>query len=80
MSWNDVLTMLPELYLTGAICVLLLFDAFAGTRYRGAMHWLSMLALLVTALLVVSAQRAIPATAFSGMYVDDTLAQILKLF
>ena len=80
MSWNDVLTMLPELYLTGAICVLLLFDAFAGTRYRGAMHWLSMLALLVTALLVVSAQRTIPATAFSGMYVDDTLAQILKLF
>ena len=80
MSWNDVLTMLPEVYLTGAICVLLLFDAFAGSRYRGAMHALSMLVLLITALLVLSAQAAGPATAFSGMYISDTLAEILKLF
>ncbi len=80
MSWNDLINVLPELYLTGSICVLLLFDAFAGARYRNAMHWLSMLVLIVTALLVVAAQRVGPATAFSGMYINDALAGLLKLF
>ncbi|EQD68602.1 NADH dehydrogenase subunit N [mine drainage metagenome] len=66
MSWNDVVTLLPELYLTGAICVLLLLDAFSGARHRGAVHWLSMLVLVVTALLVVAghhATRSRPSTA-----------------
>lgn len=80
MSWNDIVTLLPELYLTGGICVLLMLDAFSGTRYRGAVHWLSMLVLVVTALLVVSGRHAGPVTAFNGMYIDDTLAVILKLF
>jgi NADH-quinone oxidoreductase subunit N len=28
LSWNDILVLLPELYLVAAVCLLLLLDAF----------------------------------------------------
>jgi len=76
---NDILTLLPEAYLTGAICVLLLLDAFISERQRAAVHWLALLVLGVTALLVVSGQLQGTASAFGGMYLRDPLAEILKL-
>jgi NADH-quinone oxidoreductase subunit N len=76
---NDILTLLPEAYLTGAICVLLLLDAFISERQRAAVHWLTLLVLGVTALLVISGQMQGTASAFGGMYLRDPLAEILKL-
>ena len=45
-------TMLPELFLLGATCAILLVDLFLKPTQRGVTHWLSVLALVVTACLL----------------------------
>lgn len=80
MNFNDILTLLPELYLVAAVCVLLLLDAFLKPEQRNITHWLAILITLVTAWLVVDGQPAQTVTAFHGMFVRDHVAEILKLF
>ncbi|MCE5233462.1 MAG: NADH-quinone oxidoreductase subunit NuoN [Mizugakiibacter sp.] len=80
LSLNDILTLLPELYLTGAVCMLLLIDVFLKQDQRWVTHWLAILVLAVTGWLVVSGQPATPATAFGGMFVRDGVAEVLKVF
>ncbi|QDE40139.1 NADH-quinone oxidoreductase subunit NuoN [Luteibacter pinisoli] len=77
---NDILILLPEVYLTVAACVLLLVDAFLKPDQKGAVHWLSVLVLVVGAYLVVSGQPDGSVTAFSGMFVRDGVAEVLKVF
>lgn len=80
LSLNDILTLLPELYLTGAVCMLLLIDVFLKQDQRWVTHWLAILVLAMTGWLVVSGQPAAPATAFGGMFVRDGVAEVLKVF
>ncbi|UPG84452.1 NADH-quinone oxidoreductase subunit NuoN [Luteibacter aegosomatis] len=78
---NDILILLPEVYLTIAACVLLLLDAYLKPSQKGAVHWLSILVVLVGAYLVVSGQQAGSSTAaFSGMFIRDGVSTVLKLF
>ncbi|GAP66586.1 NADH dehydrogenase subunit N [Mizugakiibacter sediminis] len=77
---NDILTLLPELYLTGAVCMLLLIDVFLQADQRWVTHWLAVLVLAVTGWLVVSGQPTAPTTAFGGMFVRDGVAEVLKVF
>ncbi|HEX6612696.1 MAG TPA: NADH-quinone oxidoreductase subunit NuoN [Rhodanobacteraceae bacterium] len=79
-SFNDLLVMLPELYLTGAACLLLLVDAFLRDDQRDATHWMSIVVLLVGIYLVIFGQPPGTATAFGGMFVRDSMAEILKIF
>src|SRR3954465_4264123 len=79
-SINDILILLPEVYLVVAACVLLLLDAYLKPGQKGAVHWLSILVLLIGAHLVVSGQPTSTVTAFSGMFVRDGVAEVLKLF
>src|SRR5215831_7841499 len=78
----DLSTMLPELFLLGATCAILLIDLFIKPSQRDVTHWLSVLSLVVTGVLVW--QRALPdgsaLYAFDGMFVLDGMATILKLF
>ena len=53
LSWNDILILLPELYLVAAVCVLLLMDAFIRPEQRNATHWLAIVITAITAFLVV---------------------------
>ena len=80
ISLNDILVMLPEIYLAGAACLLLLIDAFLGDEQRGATHWVAVLVLLVAIYLVVSGQPNVTVSAFDGMFVRDSMAEILKVF
>jgi NADH-quinone oxidoreductase subunit N len=80
ISLNDILVMLPEIYLTGAACLLLLIDAFLGDEQRGATHWVAVLVLAVAIYLVVSGQPDVTVTAFGGMFVRDRMAEVLKVF
>src|SRR5579875_2784034 len=74
---NDLLVMIPELYLTAAACVLLLMDVFLGDSERNITHWTAILVLVVAIYLVVFGQPPGTATAFDGMFVRDRMAVIL---
>ncbi|HEU0278185.1 MAG TPA: NADH-quinone oxidoreductase subunit NuoN [Rhodanobacteraceae bacterium] len=76
---QDLLTLLPELFLTAAACLVLLFDVFLTDDQRDATHWVALLALVVTIYLVIQGQPAETVTAFGGMFVRDHMAEILKV-
>lgn len=79
---NDLLTLLPELFLLGATCAILLIDLFLKPTQRGVTHWLAVLALVVTGVLVWCGAPAQGETvsAFNGMFLRDGMATVLKLF
>jgi NADH-quinone oxidoreductase subunit N len=79
-TFNDILIMLPEFYLVAAACLLLLLDAWMKPEQRNILHWVSILVVLVGIYLVVAGQPAMTVTAFDGMFVRDTAAEILKVF
>src|SRR5512146_3264940 len=78
----DLSTMLPELFLLGATCAILLIDLFLKPSQRDTTHWLSILALVVTGLLVWrnKVPDGVSLSAFNDMFVLDGMATILKLF
>jgi len=77
---NDIMIMLPEFYLVAAACLLLLLDAWMSPKQRNILHWVSILVVLVGIYLVVAGQPDVAVTAFGGMFVRDTAAEILKVF
>ena len=77
---NDILIMLPEFYLVAAACVLLLLDAFFKPSQRWMLHWLSIAVLAVAIYLVIAGQPNGSVTAFSGSFIRDGVAEILKVF
>ena len=72
---------IPEIYLTAAICVLLLVDVFLGEIRRVVTPTLTLVALAAGALLTLQYGQ-VPARTelFSGLYVADPLGTLLKLF
>jgi len=71
--------MLPEAFLLGAICAILLVDLYLKPAQRAITHWLSLAAVLGTIILIaIDAEPA--ATAFNGMYVHDGIAAVLRIF
>jgi len=78
ISLADILTLLPESFLTVAICALLMIDLFLKPSQRSVTHYLSIVALAVTGWLVL--QHFGEPTAFGGMFVRDGIASVLKVF
>jgi NADH-quinone oxidoreductase subunit N len=80
MTWASVQPALPEIYLTGAICLLLLADVFFGDKRRGLAPTLTLL-LLVGGALVTAQYANVTGRVllFSETYVADPLAVFLKL-
>jgi len=78
----DLATILPELFLLGATCAILLIDLFIKPSQRDITHWLSIAALAITGLLVWHNKLPDGAalSAFNGMFVLDGMATILKIF
>jgi len=80
ISWVSVAPASPEIYLTVALCVVLLVEAFAGEKRRGLADSLTLIVLLggalVTAVYAHVSQRT---TLFNGLYVADELGYVLKL-
>ncbi len=79
ISLNDLLVLLPELYLTAAACLVLLFDVFINDDQRDATHWVGIIVMLVAIFLVIHGQPPQTVTAFGGMFVRDHMAEILKV-
>lgn len=79
---NDLLTLLPELFLLGATCAILLIDLFLKPAQRDITHWLAVLALVGAGVLVWCGAPAQgeSVSAFNGMFLRDGMATVLKLF
>jgi NADH-quinone oxidoreductase subunit N len=80
MTWADFAPAVPEMYLATVICAILLIDVFGAGR-RGWTGTLTLLALAGGAALTIAyAQVDVRTVIFSGHYVADPLATVLKLF
>jgi NADH-quinone oxidoreductase subunit N len=80
-SWASLQPALPEMYLTGAICLLLLVDVFAGEKRKYVAPTFTLVLLAVGALITfMYANVSGRVLLFGESYVADPLAVMLKLF
>lgn len=77
--YNDIYAALPEVFVLGMAMVILLGDLFIHERYRFVTYILSQLTLLGAAMITVATHTSAVGYAFSGMFVDDPLSDVLKL-
>ncbi|MEJ5210858.1 MAG: NADH-quinone oxidoreductase subunit NuoN [Burkholderiales bacterium] len=75
----DLLPALPELVLLGAACVVLILDLFLSDDLRWITFGLALAALAGTALATLATLDPVPVLAFGNTFVDDQLADVLKL-
>jgi NADH-quinone oxidoreductase subunit N len=81
LTFASIMPALPEIYFTAAICLVLLVDVFAGAAARRITPTLTLLVIAVGAALTLTyAQVQTAVEIFSGMYLADPLATVLKLF
>jgi len=69
----------PELFLLGMVCVILVADLFVSDANRIATYALTQVALLGCFLITYLTATTEPVTTFSDMFVDDLMADVLKL-
>ena len=80
ITWSSVAPAVGEIWLTFAICVILMLEAFGGNRRRGFVATATLIVLAIGAALQVRYGAVIGRlTLFNGMYVADQLAYVLKL-
>ncbi len=83
MSWNDLIAnlvpMTPELFLLGALCVLLIADLYIEQSRRGLTHFLAIAIVVLTAMLTLRGQSPDAQLAFGGMFVRDGFSEVMKL-
>jgi NADH-quinone oxidoreductase subunit N len=68
-----------EIFVAGAACLILLFDALAGPRVRDVSFLLTIAALAGAAWVTSSVATGEPAVALYGHYVADPMGTVLKL-
>src|SRR5690242_16200900 len=78
-SLHDLSITLPEAFLLFAVCAVLAIDLIVKPSQRNVTHWVSIGVVVATLLLVlVDAEPA--GRGFSGMFVHDAVAKLLKVF
>lgn len=75
----DFYPALPEIILLSLTCLILFIDLLAGAKQRWVVPLLSVAALLVCAAVTVSTAIGDPVLTFSNMFIDDVMADFLKL-
>lgn len=77
----ELTLILPELFLLGATCGLLLLDLFIAEQRRPMIHFLSVATVLATAVLTVRGGGPVtePTALFGGLLIRDSAGDILKL-
>jgi NADH-quinone oxidoreductase subunit N len=80
MPTPDFFLAIPELWVASMACVILVADLFVPGKDRAVSYYLSLFTLAVAAWLTLDAQWGIERTlTFSGTYVADNLAAVLKV-
>jgi NADH-quinone oxidoreductase subunit N len=69
-----------ELFLIGAICVVLLVDVFLSERTRWVTYALSLVSIAGAALMTISNPTTARLSVFDGMFIADPMGDVLKLF
>lgn len=75
----DLITVLPELTVLSMAMLILLADLFLKPSNRVLLYVLAQITLLVAAYFTISTHTPTVGYAFTGMFVDDPLADFLKL-
>jgi len=75
----DLYAALPEIFVLTMAMVILLGDLFIGERSRFVIYFMSQSTLLGAAMITVATHTPAVSYAFSGMFVDDPLSDVLKL-
>ncbi|MGI9309322.1 MAG: NADH:ubiquinone oxidoreductase subunit N, partial [Gammaproteobacteria bacterium] len=70
---------IPEIFLAIGICVLLVADLFISDKNREATYLLAIVILAATAILTAPIAEFGRTLSFSGSFVVDPLARVLKL-
>ncbi len=76
----NVAIALPEIFLVTMACLILMVDVFLPQEKRNVTYALTQLTLLVTLLLVLGNMTDTRVLAFNDMFVQDPMADVLKLF
>ena len=80
MTWASFAPAIGEIFLAFAICAVLMIDVFAGEKRRGLTPTITLLALAITAALLVGVgQVSARLVLFDGLYVADPVGFVLKL-
>ena len=74
------LPLLPEIFLLAMLSLILIIDAAVGDGKRYIAYGLSLIALAGTAYLTLRDFSTLPTLAMNGLFVDDPLSDVLKLF
>src|SRR5579885_1021734 len=69
----------PELFLLGMICFILVVDVFLSDAHRLVTFWLSLATVAGTAWLTVAVAQQGSLLTFGGMFVNDAMGNVLKL-
>ncbi len=78
-SLAELVPLLPEIFLLAMLSLILIVDTMLKDEQRTGTYVLTLLTLAGCAWLTFSGHRAEPVHVFSGMFVDDTLSDVLKL-
>ncbi len=79
MELGNTMVAAPEMVLTGLVCIVLVVDLFVTDRGRIATWALAVLSLLVTAGTILATTPSSREIVFSGAYVADPMATVMKL-
>ncbi len=71
---------IPEMFVLGMACVILLLDLFVTDKGRVLTYILSLATLAIAAVLTITLHTPEPVYTFSGSYVADSMSALLKVF
>ncbi len=71
---------LPEIFVLTMACVVLLADLYLTEGKRHLTYYLSLVTLMLATIVTVSVHSSVPEISFSGSFVNDSMATILKVF
>ncbi|MGA9851625.1 MAG: NADH-quinone oxidoreductase subunit NuoN [Gammaproteobacteria bacterium] len=71
---------IPEMFVAGMGCFILVVDVFLKDRHRAVTHWLSLATVAATAWLTVMVAQHAGLLTFDDMFINDRMGNVLKLF
>ncbi|HVC36967.1 MAG TPA: NADH-quinone oxidoreductase subunit N, partial [Gammaproteobacteria bacterium] len=75
-----LIPVIPEMFVLGMGCFILVVDTFLSDRSRVVTHWLSLATIAASAWLTVTVAQTGGLLTFNDMFENDSMGNVLKLF